>query len=383
MDNRIKEIKNIEIKIRDIQIDTDSHFKTLGEFVSDNETGEYHNFIKKKKLSSGINELKKMSQRFDDAVKKKEKVVQFRKRVSEINDEIRQAVKKNDEIEKENEKHYIGIAETLFTAYRRNPDGMRELKNYFMDFIETDKKNRQFEKKIQEINNKDDSSLLAKFLGAGEKTILYSRRKINTAVLISAFKKAGKKMCLDKIYEASSNQEIEGMFAAYKSNRRIQEDLQLKTDTLDAEKNNFIHDIEEILEEFGGDPELFIKDILKEKEDYLKDFGKKIYDIIVSLKDSPVVEGEHILDEDSESLILVEGISNSLNEIDELENNKAQLLREIEIEKLGNEIKENTKQIAKKTAMIDELEKEIENLNSKIASAEVQIEKLKNESANS
>ncbi len=383
MDNRVHEIKNLEIKIKEIQLDADSHFKTLGEFVAENETGEYHELIKKKKLAPVISEYKKLSARFEEAEAKKEKLLQFRKKVAELNDAIRQTLKKNSEIEKDNEKHYIGISEALYTLFKKNPASMAELELYFSGITELDKKNRELERKIQSVGGGSGQSLLSRIIGAGEKTILYSRRKINSALMLSAYKSAGKRMCEDRIYESSGSQEITGMFAAYRSNRKIQEDLELRIETLDAEKSNFDRNIEEILQEFGIDPDLYIKSVLREKEEYLKEFGKNIFTIITAEENKTGDDKGEFLDQNSESLDLIEGIKKSLIEINELEERADQLRRELEIERLENQIKEQKKFIEKKTLKINELEKEIKELNSLIIAEEERIIELKNAPLNS
>ncbi len=71
MDNRIKEIKKIEVMIKDAVLDADSHYKTLGELIFQNETGEYNSIIRKKKHGSSITELKKAESLLEEAESKK------------------------------------------------------------------------------------------------------------------------------------------------------------------------------------------------------------------------------------------------------------------------------------------------------------------------
>lgn len=385
MDNRIQEIKKIEVMIKDAVLDADSHYKTLGELIFQNENGEYNSIIKKKKYGSSITELKKAESLLEEAESKKEKLNQFRKKVSEVIGEIRQTTEKNSDIERDNSKHFLGIADTLFNLYKKNPASMPEFENYFTGIIDLDKKNRELEKKIEDINAKKNQSVLTRIAGAGEKAILSSRKKMNDAQIISAKKKAGKEMCLNRVYENNSSQEISGMFAAYRSNRKIQEDLEIKLETLEAKKNNIEHEIDELLIYFENDPEQFLKYRLKEREEILKELGKKIYRIIFDFEKSPEKsenqespdKTEFLINPESEGAGIFEGIKIRNSEIEKLEIKKEQLQIELEIEKIEINAAEKQKNISKKAQKINILQKEISDLETLIKEDRTRIDELK------
>ncbi len=256
---------------------------------------------------------------------------------------------------------------------------MPELENYFTGIIDLDKKKRELDRKIEDINAKKNQSVLSRMAGAGEKAILASRKKMNEAQLNAAKKKAGKEMCLNRVYENNPSQEIAGMFAAYRSNRKIQEDLEIKLETLEAEKNNFEHEIDELLIYFENDPEQFLKYRLKEREELLKEFGKKIYRIIFDYEKSPGTpdKTEYLINPESEAAGIFEGIKNRNSEIEKLEMKKGQLEIELEIEKIEIDTAERQKSISKKVQKISAMQKEISDLETLIKEDRSRIDELK------
>jgi hypothetical protein len=222
---------------------------------------------------------------------------------------------------------------------------------------------------------------------AGEKAVVSSRKKINETQLQAAKRKAGKDMCESKIFENSPNQEITGVFSAYISNMKIQEDLEIKRETLEAEKNNFEHEIDEIMIYFENDPDNFLKMKLKDREDHLKEFGKKIYQIVIDNEKPRTMKGEsedaaekkteYLIDPESEAAGIIIGIKKRNSEIKELENRKSRLEIELEIEKLENDTADRQKSISKKEEKISVIEKEISELEILIDEDRSRIEELK------
>ena len=312
MENRIKEIGKLEREIEGILTDIDSHYKTLGELVARNESGEYKNVIKAKKLGPEITEYKKISASYSNAENQNEKLQQFKKKVSEIAAEIKKTRKKINDIENENEKHYSELAETAYALYRRDPEKLSDFEPYLHDVVEIDKKTMEVDLKLQGLKREKTSSFLDKVKETGEKTLLYSRKKINMTVMAVAMKNAGKKICRDRIYEKMGDREVEGVFSSLAAARKVQEELELKIETYEAETGNYEKEIEEINLEFGNNPEAYLKNILSAKESFLKEFGKKIF--LASEEDendsAEVDEGK--IDSESEAYGIVSGIRVSL-----------------------------------------------------------------------
>ena len=383
MDTRIIEIKKLENKIKNISLDIDSHHISLGNYIVMSETSEHNALIKKYKLSSDVKSIKAIFSRLDEAFKKKERIAHNKKRMSEIDKKTKETLKKINELEKENNKHYIGIAETLYDLYKIDTQKMAEFEPYFTELIVIDKKNHEISDKVKELENEKKSSFFSKIKDTGEKTILNARKRYNYSLMLSYFKTAGEKMCMDRIYENSNSGDMEALFAPYKSNYQIGEEFSLKLETLSAEKNNLRMEIDEIMQEFNFDINSSIKAIKIEKDVAERDFGKKIFDTC----------NESETDKNEEAAISAEELGSEVNRIideikelnkekDKLEKNIEQIRLRIEIDKTEKDIENYKMGIERKNKKIEELNEEIEEYINGISIFETQLDELRKKIVN-
>ncbi len=376
MDTKILEIKTTENKIKNISSDIDSHYISLGEYIVTNEANEHYGLIKKNKLSADLTSIKEIFEKLDTAIKKREKIAGNKKKISEIDQKVKDTLRKINEAEKENNKHYIGIAETLYDLYKIDTRKMAEFEPYFSEVIVIDNKNKEINQKISEIENDKKASFFGKIKDTGEKAVLNSRKRHNYSLMLSYFRTAGEKMCMDRIYENAANGDIEALFVPYKNNLKIAEEFSLRLDTLSAEKNNLRLEIEDIMQEFNLDPNAFIKAIKTEKENALKDFGKKVFDIINEAeKDDETVLSA--AETNSEINKILDEIKVLNKEKDELDKKIEQLKLMIEIDKTEKEISNYKISIEKRNQKIDELNEEIEEYINMINVSETQLDDLK------
>lgn len=376
METKILEIKTIENKIKKISSDIDFHYISLGNYIVLNETDEHHAFIKKNKLSSDIKSIKVIFDNFNAAMSKREIITHNKKRISEIDQKIKETLKNINDVEKENNKHYIGIAETLYDIYKKDTEKMAEFGPYFSEVIAIDNRNKEIITKIKDIENEKKSSFLSKIKDSGEKAILNTRKRYNYSLMLSYFKTAGEKMCADKVYETANNSDIEALFVPYKNSYKMGEEFSGEFEKLNAEKNNFRQEIDDIMQEFNFDPNSYIKTIKAEKDIAEKDLGKKIFEII----NKPEKDDETVLplkNSDSEIKRIAGGIELLNEEKEELDKKMEQINLAIEIEKTEKDIVKYKVAIEKKNQKVDEINEEIEEYINMINVSETQLDELR------
>ena len=374
MDTRILEIKTLENKITNISSGIDFHYISLGNSIVLNEPDE--SIINKNQLSSDLKNIKELFIIYDEAEKKKERISVLKKEISDLDQKIKDFHKKISEIEKENSKHYIGIAETLYELYKIDNQKMADLEPYFTELIIVDNKNKEINEKIKDIENEKKSSIFGKLKDTGEKTILNTKKRYNYSLMLSHYKTAGEKMCVDKIFENANNSDIEALFVSYKNNLNLEEDISEKIEALIVEKNGLRLENESIMQEFNFDTNSYINDIKIKKDNALKDFGKKIFDI--------VNESE----KDDETVLSLKESGTEINrlfgEIKILKSEKEELVKKMEQVKLAMEIDKTEKEISshiaaieKKNQKIAELNKEIEEYNNLVNLSEKELAELR------
>jgi len=373
LDTRILEIKTLENKIKNINSAIDFHYVSLGNYLVNNGSDENSAFIEKNNLLSDLQSIKDIFKNYDDATRKKEKVSKNKEKISEIDLKIKDNLKKISDLEKENGKHYIGIAETLYELYKIDTQKMAEIEPYFSDLIVIDNKNREISDKIKDIENDKRASFLSNLKDIGEKTILNTKKRYNYSLMLSYFKTAGEKMCLDKIYEKGDNSDIEALFVPYKNNLKTAEELSLNLETLEAEKNDFRIENEVIMQEFNFDPNSFIKEIKVKKDTVVKDFGKKLFDIV----NGSEKDNEAAASRGNEIIRLADEVKILNNEIDGLNKKMDQVNLAIEIDKTEKDIGNYKAAIEKKNQRIDELNEEIEEYINIINVSETQLDELR------
>jgi len=373
MDTRILEIKTLENKIKNISSAIDFHYISLGNYLVMNESEEHSALIEKKKLFSDLKSIKDIFYSYDEATKKKEKISNNKEIISDIDLKTKDALNKISELEKENNKHYIGIAETLYEIYKLDTRKMAEIEPYFSDLIIIDNKNKEISDKIKEIENDKNSSFFGNLKDIGEKTILSTKKRYNYSLMLSYFKTAGEKMCMDRIYENLDDSDIEVLFVPYKNNLKLGEELSSNLEALNAEKNSFRMENENIMQELNFDPNSFIKELKAKKDAAVKDFGKKVFDI----GSKPKKENENVASNGNEINRLIDEIKVLNNEKDELDKKMEQVKLAIEIDKTEKDIANYKASIEKKNQRIDELNEEIEEYINIINVSETQLDELR------
>lgn len=368
METKKHQIKELKTQIKQLLSDADSHYKTFGEFVWINEKNEYQELMKSEKFSSLINELTKISSNLEDIERKEDKVVNLKKKIGEILNSVKQEEKRNNEIEGESETHYAGIGQSLFSLFMKNRVGLAELEPYYIETIGLYEKSEKYEEKIEDIKENVEKKLFAKIIETGERTLLSSQLKITKVKISHSFKEAGKKMCKDHLWETSTNSEVVTIFSAFKNNKKNIEDIALNLEALGAEKKNLENEKNDLSKELKKWP---ASAILKERENTLLTLGKDLYGILAKNDEKAILE------EESESIPLIEGIKKDIEKIISCENKIAVLEKEIEIEDLEDEIEKCKKNIKKRKHKIVEIGKEIEDLDGLIISHETNIEDLK------
>ncbi|MCL2294500.1 MAG: hypothetical protein FWC36_06525 [Spirochaetes bacterium] len=377
MDTRILEIKTLENKIKNISSGVDFHCVSLGNFIVMSESSDHSVIIEKDNLLSDLKNVKEIFYNFDEATRKKEIVNNNKKRISDIDQKIKETLKKINELEKENGKHYIGIAETLYELYKIDKQKMAEFVPYFTELEALDNKNKEISDKIKEIESDPKPSFFARLKDTGEKTILNAKKKYNYSLMLSYFKTAGEKMCTDRIYDDVRYSDLEALFASYKTNYRIGEELSSDIETFNSEKNTLKIENENIMKEFNFDPNSFIKEIKIKKDAAVKDFGKKIFDIIdESAEDKELAA--YLKEAGQEIKRLVDEIKVLNAEKDELDKKIEKIRLTIEIDDTEKAITNYKTAIERKNQKIADLNKEIEEYINMIKNAEIQLEELRN-----
>ncbi|MCL2705076.1 MAG: hypothetical protein FWE72_02580 [Spirochaetaceae bacterium] len=373
MDTRILEIKTLENKIKNINSAIDFHYISLGNYLVMSESDENSALIEKNKLSSDLKDLKVIFFSYDEATKKKEKINNNKELISKIELKTKDTLKRISDLEKENNKHYIGIAETLYELYKIDPQKIPEIEPYFSELLAIDNKNREISEKIKEIESDKKASFFGSLKDIGEKTILNTKKRYNYSLMLSYFKTAGEKMCMDKIFENLDDSDIEVLFVPYKNNLKLGGELSSDLEKLNTEKNDFRMENEKIMQEFSFDANSFIKELKAKKDSAIKDFGKKLFDIVnESEKDNetPASNG-------SEINRLIDEIRVLNIEKDELDKKMEQVNLEIEIDKTEKDISNYKTSIEKKNQRIDELSEEIEEYINIINVSETQLDELR------
>ena len=149
MDTRILEIKTLENKIKNIYSTIDFHYTSLGNYIVVNEAFEYSALIEKNGLFADLTSVKDIFRKYDEATKKKDTLNNNKDTISEIDRKTKETLKSISELEKENSKHYIGIAETLYDLYKLDNHKMAAFEHYFSELIVIDNKNKEIGDKIK------------------------------------------------------------------------------------------------------------------------------------------------------------------------------------------------------------------------------------------
>jgi hypothetical protein len=379
MDNKTNEIKKLKNRVKILSAGINSNFKIIAESLLLHTTEDFNSFIKKNKLTSQLSSVKKILEKYDLALKKKDKITQLTKKIDSLEKEIKDTFKKLDDVKKENSKYFVGIAETIFNIFKNDQTNVKRFEPYFTDIIDLNKHNLEIDKKLKDIDSSNEnSSFIKKMANTGEKAILVTRKKVNSVKFISFLKRAGEKMCIDKIYEAEINRDISGFFEPYKNNSEIEIELNLKIERLDAEKSNIKTMEQEIMQEFNDDPSKYLKNMLAEKEKLLQEFGEKICSIVVLTKNENNAEDMDLKVTNEESAV-IENIKDSIKEKNEIEDRINIIEKEIEIDKIEKNIETKKNTIDSKEIKIAELQKEVESIKENIAVLKEEAAGLKKE----
>ncbi|MCL2791503.1 MAG: hypothetical protein FWD87_00270 [Spirochaetaceae bacterium] len=375
MDTRILEIKTLENKIKNIYSTIDFHYIALGNYIVVNEAFEYSALVEKNGLFADLKSIKDIFRSYDQATVKREKLNNNKEMISEIDRKTKDTLKLINELEKENGKHYIGIAETLYDLFKLDNHKMAAFEHYFSELVVIDNKNKEISDKIKEIENDKKSSFFGNLKDIGEKTILNTKKRYNYSLMLSYFKTAGEKLCIDKVYETATDSQIEALFGSYKNNLKIGEEYSLTIEALSAEKNRLRVENEDLMRELAFDPNAFIKEIKTRKDAAVQDFGKKVFYII---------SGAEKVSDSAVPLELETEVNRFIGEIKVLNNEKNELDQKMEQVKLAIEIDKTEKDIInykaaidKKNEKIGDLNKEIEEYVNMISVAETQLGELK------
>ena len=367
MENKLKKIKQNETRLKEMSAEIDSLLIETGNLL-----------IKNGKSGLSDEELLKLNSLTDEIKKiesKRNKLIQYRKRVDDIDSEEKSISQKIKKIESENEKHYIGIGETVFTIYLERADELSEMEPYFVDLNDLVKKIEEIEEKIDNGKiNKNSGSPIKKIFSTGSETILESRKKLLTAKFITLYKNLGKKLCNDLFYENTVDDEIKGVFSAFESNNRIIEDFRTKLDSLDAERSNYKVEIEEKEKSlrFGRNikPEDVITKKTGEKDNILLTAGKIFFENY-SKDISIISDGE----EDLKKILQDAAAKDNERLLLTIETDRLQT--ELDIEKKEKEIEKVREIVKNRQERLKDLKKEIDKFNKNAKKLEGEIENLR------
>ena len=367
MENKIKNIKQNEKRSRELLNERDLLFTELGNLLVENKIS----FPDDENTGRLINELKNEIKNINS---ENERINQYKKRIEAIVLEEKTALKKIKDIKADNEKHYIGIGETVYTIYLERPGELFELHDYMKELIDLNEKVDEIEGKIENRERKkDNEGFLGKLLITGTGTVLESRKKVLETRFLTLYKAAGKKLCDDKYFETVSDKELKGIFSAYEANLKVIEDFEIKLDTLKAEKANYQTEIDEkekkLKTEYSKKIEEAVEDKKAELDGIMLSAGKSFYSVLSGEEDSVEIDN-------SEITVCLKKIGENEKLREELAQENEKLNREITIEKKQAEIEKLKESVHSRQDKIKSVKKEIDKMNRAAKRLEKEIEEL-------
>ena len=367
MENKIKNIKQNEKKISDLLIDKDVLMAELGELLIKNNIA----FPDDDNTVRLVNEL---NVDIKTIRSEQDKINQYKKRIESISTDEKTALRKIKDIKGENEKHYIGIGETVYTIYLERPGELYMLNDDLKDLLELNDKIADIDDQIESRERKKDiEGFFSRIFTAGSGTVLESKKKLLENKFISLYKNLGKKLCDEKIYTTTEDKELKGVFSAYEANMKVVEDFEIKLDSLNAEKSNYQTEIDE--------KEKKLKTDYEKKADVIsEDLKAELNGIFVS---AGVSFSEALKAENGEVNVDNSDISGCLEKIEDIEIRREKLIevneklqREIEIDKKQKEIERLKESVHEKQDKAKNLKKEIDKMNRAAKKLEKEIDEL-------
>ncbi len=150
MSNKSKNIKLNEKKIIEEQARRDIFMAELGNLLISNNIS----FPDDEETVRQVNELKRDIKKIKS---EQDKISQYRKRIDSIVADEKNALRKIKEIKGDNEKHFIGIGETVFSIYMERPDELYDIREYLDELIELNDKIDEIDEKIENSERKKDA----------------------------------------------------------------------------------------------------------------------------------------------------------------------------------------------------------------------------------
>ncbi len=353
MENKIKNIKNNEKKLKENLNEKDLLLSELGSLLIKNNIS----FPDDENTARLVNDLELEIKKIKSEL---EKIKQYRKRITAINTDEKNALKKVREINGENDKHFIGIGETVFAVYLERPDELTELRPYMDELLDLNEKIDEIDEKIESGERKKDAEgFFGKIIVSGTGTVLESRKKLLESRFVNQYRDLGKKLCSERYFEKTRDKEIQGIFSAYEANLKVVEDLQIKIESLVAERSNYQNEIE--------DKEKLLKD------DYNKKPDDAVEDREAELKGILLSAGRDFFnalnEEDGRVRIDNSDISDCLKKIEEIELDMEKI--RLETDNLRKEM-----EIGNKQAELEKLKESVQNRQDKIKSIKKEIDKM-------
>ena len=367
MENKIKIIKQNDKKISDLLSDKDSILANLGELLIKNNIAfpDDENTVR---LVNDLNaDIKTISSEQD-------KINQYKKRIESISSDEKTTLKKIKDIKGDNEKHYIGIGETVYTIYLERPGELFELQDDLKDLLELNDKIADIDDQIErQERKKDTENIFNRIFTAGTGTLLESKKKLFENKFINLYKILGKKLCDEKFYLKTEDKELRGVFSAFEANMKVVEDFEIKLDSLNAEKSNYQTEIDEKEKKLKTDYEkkadVISEDLKAELNGIHISAGQSFSDALKAENNDVVVDNSEI----RECLSTIEEIDSSREKLI-TENEKLQ--REIEIEKKQKEIEKLKESVHEKQDKVKTIKKEIDKMNRAAKKLEKEIDEL-------
>lgn len=367
MEKLNKTIKQNEKKINEVSGEKKQIIIDLGRLL-----------INKNKSVLDNNDLKKYND-LENEIKtiksEQDKIAQYKKRIAGIDSEEKNIAKKLKEITADNEKHFIGIGETVFSIYLERPGELYELEEYLKDMIDLRDKILELDEKIDDAERKKDAeSFFTKILTTGAGTVLESRKKILESRYVTHYKAAGKKLCDERYFENTSDKEIKGIFSAYEGNLKVVDDFKIKLESLKAEKGNYQSETEEkekkLKSLIKGKPGEVIEQKIEAQNNILFEAGSDFYRIFLENSDK-------IPEEDNDLTDIIKLLSAKDNEISGLTEETERLKTKVEILSKQTEIDKIQETVQSKQEKLKTLKKEVDKLNRTAKKLESEIEELK------
>lgn len=304
-----------------------------------------------------------------------DKIAQYKKRIAGIDSEEKNIAKKLKEISGDNEKHFIGIGETVFSIYLERPGELYELEDYLTEMINLKSKITELDEKIDDGERKKDAeSFFTKILSSGAGTVLESRKKLLENKYITLYKAAGKRLCDEHYFEKVSDSEIKGIFSAYEGNLKVVDDFKIKLESLKAEKANYQSETDEkedkLKTSIKGKTGEVIEHKINDQNSILLEAGSAFYQIFLENSDK-------IPEEDNDLTDILKLITAKDSRILELTEETSSLKKEVKILSKQTEIDKIQETVQSKQEKVRILKKEVDKLNRTAKKLENEIEKLK------